>query len=137
MTEDPRVTFCGEMFALPEKIAATAVMRYAKAEKSANTTASLLAQYDLLQQCILPEDWDRFEEIADTSRASGEDLWAVINDVFQLMADRPTLRSSDSSDGPQSIEPKSTPGSSTAVRDLFPGRPDLGIVPLRLATLAS
>ncbi len=134
---DKSVTFFGETFAVPDRIAATAVMRFAKAAKAEVDSKSfegMVAQYDLLQQAIAPEDWVRFEALADSERASGEELWDVISQVFVLLADRPTVRSSDSSDGPQTTEPSSLSEPAQEADLLFPGRPDLAVVPLRMQT---
>lgn len=130
--------FYGETFTVSEGIAPTAFSRFIKAARrgvDSNSPDGIVAQVDLLQQCIAPEDWLRFEDLADAKRATGDDLWQVINQASELIATRPTSRSSVSSDGPSITEPKSTSGSKTKA-DPWAGRPDLGVVPLRLAQTA-
>lgn len=129
------VEFCGEKFRVADKVGAMPIMRFAKIAKAgvdANELDGLAALYDVLEQCIHPSDWYRFEQHADAQHADGEQLLAVVQEAFTLMAQRPTQRSSDSSDGPQTIEPPSTAVSSSpdSVIDRLngQGRPDLALV---------
>lgn len=130
------VEFCGVQFRIAEKVAALPLMRFAKVAKAgvdATELDGMAAMYDLLEQVIHPDDWAKFERHADQQRADGEQLLEVVQGVFVLLADRPTGRSSDSSDGPRTIEPSSTggsssPGSNVITRLNGQGRPDLALL---------
>lgn len=134
--------FLGEQFHVAEKVAALPLMRFAKIAKAgvdADDLDGLAAMYDLLEQCLHPDDWGRFQAHADKTRADGDELLKVVQDVFAVLAERPTGRSSDSSDGPRIIEPNSTgvsssPGTDRVIRRLNDqGRPDLALLVRRRA----
>lgn len=133
------VEWLGEEFHVAERVSSLTVMRFAKIAKSNIDVAQmegLAAMYDLLEQCVHPDDWDRFEAHADAQRADGEELLGVVKKVFAVIASRPTRRSSDSSGGPRTIEPSSTAdsfspdtGPARAITRLnAQGRPDLALV---------
>ena len=127
------VGFLGEQFKVADKVGALPLMRFAKVATSgvdANEMAGLAAVYDLLGQVIHDDDWDRFENHADREHADGDQLLGLVQEVFALLAARPTGRPSDSSVGPQTIEPRSTAGSSSPVIDRLNtnGRPDLALL---------
>jgi hypothetical protein len=127
------VEFAGERFATADKIGLMPLMRFAKVAKAGTDSGDmegLAALYDLLQQCVAPEDWARFEAAADRSRADGEELMKVMSDVMEVMAKRPTSRPSDSSAGPTITPPSSEGDSSSRVARRLEqeGRPDLALV---------
>jgi hypothetical protein len=129
----PKVTLEGEQFGMAENVGAMPLMRFAKVAKSGGDSANLdglVAMYDLLEQCIEPSEWVRFQAHADRVRADGEKLMAVVSDVFQALADRPTGRPSASSGGPKNTKPRSVAGSSSKVikRLEREGRPDLALM---------
>lgn len=134
MTET--VEFLGERFSIAERVAALPLMRFAKVARSgtqASDMEGLAALYDLLEQCVHPDDWDRFQAHAERQRADGEQLLTVVQEVFALLAERPTGRSTASSDGPQIIEPSSmddssSPGMEVVRRLNEQGRPDLALL---------
>lgn len=132
MADEPLfVEFMGEQFAMSDRIGVMPLMRFAKtaaAGTQSNDMAGLVALYDLLEQCIDPADWPRFEQHAMTSRADSADLMQVTTTVFRVLSGRPTKRPSDSSDGPQRTEASSTAGSSSPAIRLLTGRPDLQAV---------
>lgn len=122
------VEFGGETFAVAERIGHMALMRFAKAAQSGADTADmsgLSAMYDLLEQCIEPQDWARFEKVADRTRADGEELMQVVVAVMTGLTDRPTSQPSDSSAGLRRTDPSSTGDSSLRALD---GRPDLQLM---------
>lgn len=137
MTE---VAFLGEQFKVADKVGALAVMRFAKIAKAgvdASELDGMVAMYDLLGQLIHPDDWSRFEDFADTQHADGDQLLELVQEVFALIAARPSGRSSDSSDGPRTIEPSSTvvssspdtdPSEAVISRLNSAGRPDLALL---------
>ena len=127
------VEFFGESFTVADRIGLMPLMRFAKVAQSgvgADDMAGLAAMYDLLQQCIDPQDWPRFEAAADKSRADGEELMTVVSAVMQKITERPTLQPSDSSDGLRITEPNSTDDSSSRVIQRLAGRPDLQLMVL-------
>lgn len=135
MTET--IEFEGESFHIAERVAAMSLMRFAKVAQSGATTTSmagLAAQHDLIEQCIHPDDWPRFQAHAEKVRANGDQLLTVVQDVLKALAERPTGRPSDSSDGPRTIEPSSTddsslPGTDAVIHRLNEkGRPDLALM---------
>lgn len=129
----PSVEFLGEGFTISERIGLMPLMRFAKAAKSGVDTddlAGLTAMYDLLEQCIAPEDWQKFEEHATKQRADGEQLMGFVAEVMAVITDRPTSRPSDSSAGPSTTPASSTDASSRQVINRFEssGRPDLALM---------
>jgi hypothetical protein len=110
------VEFHGETFRLADSIALMALMRFAKVAQAGTDSddmAGLVAMYDLLEQCIHPEDWPRFEVLATRERDQADDLLAVIQQAITEMAERPTAPPSDSSDGRPSTSGNSTGDSSS------------------------
>lgn len=107
------------------------LMRFAKVAKSgvdSDDMDGLVAMYDLLEQCIAPQDWGRFQAHADKVRADGEMLMGVVADVMGRLASRPTRRSSPSSDGPTSTGTSSTDDSYSRVMRRYEGRPDIHLM---------
>lgn len=71
------VQFADETFRTADKVGYIALLRFAHLAKSgidANDLEGLSAMYELLEQCLHAEDWDRFQRAALRSRASGDDL---------------------------------------------------------------
>ncbi len=130
------IEFLGEKFAIAERIGLMPLMRFAKVAKSgvdSDDLDGLAAMYDLIQQCVSEEDWVRFEDHADKMRADGDQLMGFVQRVVTELAERPTQRPSDSSDGPQPT-PQSSGGdsSSRVVRRLEEARrPDLALAVVR------
>ncbi len=127
------VEFGGERFATADKIGLMPLMRFAKVAKAgadAQDMDGLAALYDLLQQCIDPADWARFEAAADRAHAEGDELMAVIGKVFESLSERPTRQPSDSSAGQQTTPQRSGGGSYLQVvkRLEEQGRPELAHV---------
>jgi hypothetical protein len=127
------VDFFGKDFRVAERVGLMPMMRFAVLAKTgidANEMEALAAMHDLLKNCIDDDDWPRFEQHASEKRADGDDLMEVVGKVMVALADRPTGRSSDSSDGPRIIEPSSTDDSSSPVihRLNDKGRPDLALM---------
>jgi hypothetical protein len=127
------IEFEGERFGMAEAIGAMPLMRFAKVAKSgadSNNMDGLVAMYDLLEQCIAPSEWVRFQAHADKTRADGEKLMGVVGKVFEALSERPTGRPSDSSGGPKSTKRNSAGGSSSKVIKRYEkkGRPDLALM---------
>lgn len=127
------VVFKGETFTTAEGIALMPLMRFAKVAKSgtdSNEMAGLAAMYDLLETCIADSEWDRFTDHATKTRADGDELMAVVGQVFEVLSGRPTSRPSDSSDGSPAERPTSADDSSSQVVSRLErqGRPDLALM---------
>jgi hypothetical protein len=127
------VEFHGETYRIADKIGLMPLMRFAKTAQEgvdSNDMDGLVAMYDLMEQCLIDEDWAKFTTAATKHRADGEELMAVVKQAIETMAERPTQRSSDSSDGPPSISGNSTADSSSLVvrRLEKQGRPDLALL---------
>lgn len=130
------VSFLGRDFAVADQVSTLALMRFAKLAQGgmdAESMEGLAAMYDLLEQCIAPEDWPAFGRLADQQRAQADDLFDVVTRVLPLIAARPTGRPSDSSDGPQEPNAPSADDSSSRVitRLERQGRPDLALMVAR------
>lgn len=132
----PEVTFGGETFAVPERMAALPLMRFADAAMrgvDSDSIEGLATMYALLKSCLSEEDWERFELVATRERSSNEELWDLVQEVFAAVAERPTGRPSGSSDGPASTPVNSAGDSSSRAigRLEGQGRPDLALQVLR------
>jgi hypothetical protein len=130
----PSVEFGGETFTTADRIGLMPLMRFAKVAKAGVDSASmegLAAMYDMLEQCIAPQDWPRFVEAANRTHADGDELMAVVARVFEVLTERPTSRPSDSSDGPSTTPRASEGGLSSRVAERLEGRPDLQLMVMR------
>jgi hypothetical protein len=90
----------------------------------------------LIKDCIVAEDWQRFEAVTRAKRASVEDLMSVVTAMTAANAQRPTGRPSDSSDGPEGTALSS--GLSAADKALAASglRPDQKLAILRAREVA-
>ncbi len=127
------ITFAGELFQVAEKVGLMPLMRFAHIADSgvdAEDMAGLAAMYDLLEQCIAEDEWQRFQRVATKARADGEQLMGVVKDAIEAITARPTGRPSDSSAGPTPTPPRSEADYSSRViaRLEESGRPDLALV---------
>lgn len=130
------VEFHGEQFALRPKVSEYALLKFARAARGgqdAESMEGMAAMLDLLEKCIEPADWARFDKLADDSDATAEEIMAVVQAAFGQAAERPTKLPSDSSDGPTSIPLKSESSSSPAATSRLARRPDLATAVLRTA----
>lgn len=122
----------GDTFEVPEFVAPLAFMRYSEAAVrgvDSSDAEGMAAMYVLLKACFVAQDWDRFEKLAISERLSHADLLDVVQQCFTAVAERPTERPSDSSDGPADTAPRSEVDSSSPVvsRMESRGRPDLAL----------
>ena len=99
-------------------------------EVDAEAPSAMSIMKDTFRACIHPEDFDRFWTTARRERQGVLDLMPILWAAVESVTDRPTQRPSDSSDGPQIIEPKSADASSSRVVHRFEqqGRPDLALL---------
>jgi hypothetical protein len=127
------VEFLGEQFRIAERVGLMPMMRFAKVAKDGGDSddlAGLTAMYDLLEQCLAEDEWERFQAHADNTRADGEELMGVVARVFEVLSARPTRRPSGSSAGPSTTARNSTVDSSSQViaREEAAGRPDRALI---------
>jgi hypothetical protein len=135
--DEPDVfTFHGAFFALPARMSSLPLLRFAyrgkvieqrnaqakaaqarartpeeraaaeQAEGNADMEA-LSAIYEFLQ-ASLPDDWDRFAEVAIANGSDHDELLAVCNRIYAAVTARPTRRPADSSGGPSTSGDGST-----------------------------
>lgn len=109
------------------------VRRVGRAEKQGDVQALVEAVGDLIDLLIHPEDVEVFWRVARENRQTTEDIAEVAMKLVGAMANRPTMRPSDSSAGPSTTEPSSTDGSTSPALRLLEGkgRPDLAVAVLR------
>jgi hypothetical protein len=127
------VQFLGESFELRPKVSEYALIKFARAAaagEDGDTMEGMASMLRLLEKCIVPKDWHRFDRLADEKDATTEQIMAVIKVALEQVAERPTALPSDSSDGQITTEPKSE--SNSAVKDsVLSGRPDLQLAVMR------
>lgn len=129
----PVLTFAGKPFKVADKLGLMPLLRFAHLAKQgvdSDDMEGLVAIYDLLVNVIAPEDWEAFEQHAVDVRAEGEALMAVVTQAIGLIAQRPTERPSDSSDGSPTTRGSSTDDSSSRVirRLEKEGRPSIALM---------
>lgn len=121
--------FYGEVFAMRGAIGAMTLMQFAAvAVKGVNIDQmeGLAAVHRMLEDCIAPGDWPRFQEVARREAADAEDLLAVIRQVIAAVAGRPTVKPSASPDGPSSTMESSRVESPSPDRSFLDGMVPVG-----------
>lgn len=92
--------FKGEEFAIADSIGLMPLMEFAFHANSGLDTSdmgALAAIYEMLQDCIHPDEWNRFRAHAKKTKADAEDLMSAVQDTVELLTARPTSPESDSS----------------------------------------
>lgn len=128
-----KIEFLGREFHLADVVGLMPLLRFAHAAQSGLDSADvegMAAMYDLLEQTVIDEEWAAFQAHATKKRASDDDLMKFIQDTMTILGERPTRRSSESSDGPPATSGKSEDGSSARVITRLEqrGRPDLALI---------
>lgn len=145
MTDEAKpatVEFKGQTFTLNDELSEWALLEFAEAADSGadgNELAGAAALLRFVVELIHPDDRARFRAVARRERAKAEDLVALLMGRVEEQAERPTGRSSDSSDGPESTELKSDANSGdkpSPASGLLNGRPDLQLMIERRPALA-
>jgi hypothetical protein len=125
------VEFFGQEFTLRPKVSEYALLKFARAARGgqdAETMEGMASMLDLLEKCIVAEQWATFDRLASDNDASAEDVMAVVQAAFSQSAERPTGRLSDSSDGPTSTPLSSASNVSLAATSSRANRPDLALM---------
>jgi hypothetical protein len=130
---DATVEFAGRTFRVADKVGLMPLMRFAHIARQgvdASDMDGLAAIYDLLRSAIADEDWRAFEDHATDVRADGDELLAIATEAIQVVAARPTVEPSDSSDGQPTASRSSADGSSSEViaRLEAQGRPSIALM---------
>ena len=144
------VSFKGEQFAVTFPVPPMALMEFAHiavGDVDSNDMEGLNAMYELLESVIEPDDWQRFKRHAKKTRAVDKDLMMLVRKVIRGETDRPTVRPSDSSDGPEVTAPSSESEQDSAEpedlqlrvvrREEALGRPDRALMVLMAHEAAS
>ena len=126
------VAFFGETIRLADSVSEWALMEFAEAAEQVDdaSLAGMAAVMRLLKESVLAEDWGKFRDLARTNKASIEDCMPVVVAVFTAETGRPTVRPSDSSDGPPATSTSSTDVSAGVAVRALAGRPDLQLMVL-------
>lgn len=147
--EPETAPFKGETFALNPDVSDWDTMEFFSAMRAASTMSEsasgmdeLVTVHDYALALIHPDDRGRFRAHARSTQASMDDLLEFILGKPAADAERPTERSSDSSDGPSVTEQPSaasSDGSSSPPSglQLIQGRPDLALFLDQAAAAAS
>lgn len=138
------VKFFDETFKLNDEISEFALMEFAEIAadgEDGDTMAGMAGMMRLIKECVTVKELPRFLKTARDNRASAEDLIPVLQAALGTdggtAVDRPTLLSSDSSDGQPDTGPKLV--ANYADKDLaaLGGRPDLMLAAQRGRKTAS
>lgn len=65
----------------------------------------LAAVYEMVRDCLHPDDWDRFQDVCAVKGADEDAVLGVVRVCIQAAAARPSLRPSDSQPGSPSTDP--------------------------------
>lgn len=128
--EPTTFSFHGERFTLPARIGSLPLMQFAAAAEADVNIESMQGKasvYALIRAVVDPGDWPRFEKTANAHAADTAELLDVCTAVLVHFAGRPTVRPSDSSDGPPATTENSKGDSSSRAARL-------GLVPVEDAT---
>lgn len=125
--------FFGEVFETPERFNMRLLTRFATLAKrgvDSDDIEGVAAIDSLIDQCLRPEDVERFDEVCDRERPDFDELMAFIMGVVAEVSQRPTKRPSDSSDGPTLTKDSSRDDSSLRVirRLEAEGRPSIALM---------
>jgi hypothetical protein len=113
-TDEDTVTFCGKAFRIGTKVGLMPLMKFAVSSKRGADSADmegLVAMYEMLADCIHPEDWVAFQDHATLHKAEGDELMEVVGKVISVLSARPTRPRSGSSSGSPTTTESSTDGS--------------------------
>jgi hypothetical protein len=96
------IEFMGERFKMGQRIGLMPLLKFAHVSNKgvqADDMAGLAAMYEMIKDCIAPNEWERFERIAIEKQAESEDLLEVVSNTIEVLSARPTRQRSGSSTG--------------------------------------
>jgi hypothetical protein len=111
-----RVECLGKHYRIADKVGLMPLLKFAKTAKSgvdSDDLDGLVAIYDMLKDCIAPDEWDRFVEEMTEAKAETDELMQVVGRTLEILSARPTRPSTGSSPGGSTTGPGSTPTSSS------------------------
>jgi hypothetical protein len=125
--------FFGETFELPDRFNMRLFTRFGTLAKKGVDSEDIegVAMIDsLIDQCLRPEDVERFDEVCGRERPDFDELMEFVMGVVAEVTERPTKRPSDSSDGPTPTKLSSLDDSSSRVirRLEEQGRPSIALM---------
>jgi hypothetical protein len=100
--EPDTFTLCGETFTVADHVGIIPLGMFAKAATSGADTSEmegLAALVDVVGQCVVEDDVERFMALATKKRLDTELLMSIVKAVLEAQSGRPTERPSDSSGG--------------------------------------
>jgi len=121
---DGRVTVLGHSYKVADKVGLMPLLKFAHAADQgidSQDIEGLNAIYEMLNDCIAPADWDRFQKEMTKEKAFVDDLLPVVQQAIQIISARPTGEPSGSSTSSESTTDGLTGDSSrglVAVGDL-------------------
>jgi hypothetical protein len=86
---------------------------------------NMAALYDLVEHVLQAEDFGRFMDLCDREGVDNGELYTFTGQMIAAVSERPTERSSDSSDGPGTTPESSGSRLVELATERFPGRPDM------------
>lgn len=123
--------FHGQVFTLRDRVGLMTLMRYAAVAKQGvkvDALEGLVAMYELLEDCIVPDDWSRFERLCRDETVGEDELLSVVKRVLQTVARRPTGPPSDSPGGPTTTSTSTRDDSSSPVPGPLDGMVPVGVL---------
>ena len=113
------VELLGEHYRIADRMSAMTLMKFAvsaKAGAKSEDIDGLVDTYNVLNDCIHPDDWERFEADSIAKKADFDELMEVFAKAMAMAAARPTRPRSGSSPGRSSTGESLTDVSSPARR---------------------
>jgi hypothetical protein len=100
--------FYGETFRTRGAIGLMPLVRFAYISRTGvglDDMDGLAAVYEMVRDCLHPDDWDRFQETCAVKGADEDAVLGVVRVCIQAAAARPSLRPSDSQPGSPNTDP--------------------------------
>lgn len=119
--------YFGERLRTNPDLTDVGIMRMVRRLASTDNAGALDAFENMVGDLLHPEDVEQFWDLAQRNRQTLDDVGDTVEQIIEGVTERPTVRPSDSSDGPSRTGRNSTGDSSSAVihRLEARGRPDL------------
>jgi len=119
----PEAHRTGRMFRIADRIGLMPLAEFAYHANSGMDTGdigALAAIYEMLQDCIHPDDWAAFRRYAKEIKADTEDLMDTVNQTVELLTANPTGKESDfSQPSPRTSDSLTESYSNPAAKDLI------------------